>query len=185
LPQTGDIDPVTLQEIAPRILPPMLNGEHPGEGAHPGLPPYMNRQGAVPGNDHQPRAIDDPLLPQAERAVRQLERGLGREYDDQSACMAASAACLAKANGLSGIDHILLSEERGAVRKGENLFVVQGEPGDPAQRRAMMKTQDAIDTPIEQSVAQLQTLNEAQQRQAPAQAMEEPRREVSPQMRMG
>ena len=100
--------------------------------------------------------------------------------------MAASAACLAKANGLSGIDHILLSEERGTVRKGENLFVVQGEPGDPAQRRAMMKTQDAIDTPVEQSVAQLQALNETQQRQAPAQAMEEPRRETSsPQMRMG
>lgn len=127
----------------------------------------------------------DPLHTQAEMAVRRLHSATGREYDGQSACMAASAACLAKANGLSGIDHILLSEERGAVRKGENLFVVQGEPGDPAQRRAMMKTQDAIDTPVEQSVAQLQALNETQQRQAPAQAMDEPRREVSPQMRMG
>ena len=186
LPQTGDIDPVTLQEIAPRILPPMLNGEHPGEGAHPGLPPYMNRQGAVPGNGHQPRAIDDPLLPQAERAVRQLERGLGREYDGQSACMAASAACLAKANGLSGIDHIFLSVERGAVRQGENLFVVQGEPGDPAHRRAMMKTQDAVSMPVEQSLGQLQALNEAQQRQPLAQAMDEPAREANaPQMRMG
>ena len=126
----------------------------------------------------------DPLHTQAEMAVRRLNSATGREYDEQSACMAASAACLAKANGLSGIDHVLLSEERGAVRKGENLFVVQGGPGDPAQRRAMMKTQDAIDTPVEQSVAQLQALNEAQQRQAPAQAMDEPRREVGPQMRM-
>lgn len=186
LPQTGDIDPVTLQEIAPRILPPMFDGEHPGEGAHPGLPPYMNRQGAVPGNGHQPRAIDDPLLPQAERAVRQLERGLGREYDEQSACMAASAACLAKANGLSGIDHTFLSVERGAVRQGENLFVVQGEPGDPAHRRAMMKTQEAISMPVEQSLGQLQALNEAQQRQPLARTMDEPARETSaPQMRMG
>lgn len=186
LPQSGDIDPVTLQEIAPRVFPPMQNGEQPGEGAHPGFPPYMNRQGAVPGNDHQPRAIDDPLLPQAERAVRELDRRVGREYDGQSACMAASAACLAKANGLSGIDHIFLSEERGAVRKGENLFVVQGEPADPAHRRAMMKTQDAISTPVEQSLAQLQVLNEAQQRQPSVQAMDEPVREASaPQMRMG
>jgi peptidoglycan hydrolase-like protein with peptidoglycan-binding domain len=186
LPQTGDIDPVTLQEIAPRVFPPMQNGEQPGEGAHPGFPPYMNRQGAVPDNGHQPRAIDDPLLPQAERAVRQLERGLGREYDEQSACMAASAACLAKANGLSGIDHIFLSVERGAVRRGENLFVVQGEPGDPAHRRAMMKTQDAVSTPVEQSLGQLQALNEVQQRPPPVQAMDEPVREAgAPQMRMG
>ncbi len=135
----------------------------------------------------QPTAepVKDALLEQAQAAVRRLDAKVGREYDEQSACMAASAACLAKVNGLSGIDHILLSEERGAVRKGENLFVVQGEPGDPAHRRAMMKTQDAIDTPVEQSVAQLQALSEAQQRQAPAQTTEEPRREVSPQMRMG
>ena len=119
-------------------------------------------------------------------AVRRLNGVTGGEYDDQSACMAASAACLAKANGLSGIDHIFLSVERGAVRQGENLFVVQGEPGDPAHRRAMMKTQDAISMPVEQSLGHLQALNEAQQRQPLAQAMDEPARETSaPQMRMG
>jgi len=128
----------------------------------------------------------DPLYAQAEMAVRRLDSSTGREYDEQSACMAASAACLAKANGLSGIDHIFLSVERGAVRQGENLFVVQGEPGDPAHRRAMMKTQDAISTPVEQSLAQLQSLSEAQQRQPLTQAMDEPGRETkAPQMRMG
>lgn len=49
----------------------------------------------------------------------------------------------------------------------------------------MMKTQDAVSTPVEQSLAQLQTLNEAQQRQPSVQVMDEPRREMSPQMRMG
>ncbi|MGH8026325.1 MAG: XVIPCD domain-containing protein, partial [Pseudoxanthomonas sp.] len=114
-----------------------------------------------------------------------LDEKSGREYDGQSACMAASAACLAKANGLSRIDQVLLSEARGEVRQGENMFVLQGEPGDPAQRRATMKTQDAANTPVEQSLAQMQALNETQQRQAPVQAMDEPRRELSPQMRMG
>jgi hypothetical protein len=182
LPQTGDIDPVTLQEIAPRVLPPMLNGERPDEGAPPGLPPYLNRHGAVPGND-PPRAIDDPLLAQAERAVRQLDRSSGREYDDQDACMAASAACLAKANGLSRIDHILLSEARGSTQKGENLFVVQGAPGDPAHLRAQMKTQDAIDIPVEKSLGQLQALNEMPQPQQSLQ-MDEAVRQTGPQVRM-
>lgn len=182
LPQTGDIDPVTLQEIAPRVLPPMLNGERPGEGAPPGLLPYLNRHGAVPGND-PPRAIDDPLLSQAERAVRQLDRGPGREYDGQGACMAASAACLAKANGLSRIDHIFLSEARGSTRKEENLFVVQGAPGDPAHLRAQMKTQDAIDMPVEKSLGQLQALNERPQPQQSLQ-MDEAVRQTGPQVRM-
>lgn len=145
------------------------------------------QQGAPSGPGHAQASANqqDPLIRQAEAAVRRLNTETGRQYDGQSACMAASAACLAKANGLSGIDHIFLSVEHGAARKGENLFVVQGEPADPAHRRAMMKTQDAVSTPVEQSLAQLQTLNEAQQRQPSVQAMNEPRREMSPQMRMG
>ena len=145
------------------------------------------QQGAPAGPGHAQASANHqaPLIPQAEAAVRRLDAKVGREYDGQSACMAASAACLAKANGLSRIDHILLSEARGAVQAGENMFVVQGGLSDPAQRRAMMKTQDAVSTPVEQSLAQLQTLNEAQQRQSPIQAMDEPRREMSPQMRMG
>lgn len=128
----------------------------------------------------------DPLVLQAEAAVRRLEARTGREYDGQSACMAASVACLARANGLSRVDHVLLSEARGEVRQGENLFVLQGDPGDPAQRRAVMKTQDAINMPVEQSLAQLQALGEIRQRELPAQAMGEPGREMSPpQMRMG
>nr|WP_157769267.1 hypothetical protein [Xanthomonas campestris] len=35
----------------------------------------------------------DPLHHQAEEAVRRLEQGLGREYDDNSARLAASSAC--------------------------------------------------------------------------------------------
>lgn len=143
--------------------------------------------GLKTGESSQPTAepAKDALYEQAEAAVRRLDAKTGREYDGQSACMAASAACLAKANGLSRIDHILLSEARGAVQAGENMFVVQGGLSDPAQRRAMTKTQDAVNTPVEQSLAQLQTLNEAQQRQPPVQAMDEPRREMNPQMRMG
>jgi len=184
LPQTGDIDPVTLQEIAPRIYPPAVNDAHRPNGNDPPLPPYMDRYGSVPSADPGSRTVDDPLVPQAERAVRQLEQSLGRPYTDQSACMAASVACVARANGLSRIDHVLLSEERGGVAQGESLFVVQGNPGDPAHHRVMTKTQEAISTPVEQSMVQLQALNEAQRREPLAQTMDGPVREPGPQMRM-
>ena len=126
----------------------------------------------------------DPLLQQAQAATRRLDASLGRDYDDHSACMAASAACLAKANGLSRIDHIVLSENNGVVRKGESLFVVQGALHDPAHHRAHMKTQDALGVPVEQSLERLKALDVVQQRQ-PAQVMDQPVREMGPQMRMG
>ncbi len=126
----------------------------------------------------------DPLVSQAEAAVRRLDASMGREYDEHSACMAASAACLAKGSGLSRIDHIVLSVDSGIVRKGENMFVVQGALNDPAHDRAHMKTQEAVTAPVEQSLAKLQELNETQQRQQ-APAMEEPQRQMAPHMRMG
>ncbi|KAF1716840.1 hypothetical protein CSC74_08165 [Pseudoxanthomonas yeongjuensis] len=133
-----------------------------------------------PARGHASTGPRDPLIPQAEAAVRRLD---AHQYDDQSACMAASAACLAKANGLSRIDHIFLSEARGSTQKGENLFVVQGAPGDPAHLRAQMKTQDAIDMPVEKSLGQLQALNEMPQPQQSLQ-MDEAIRQTGPQVRM-
>ncbi|MDL5366570.1 hypothetical protein QSH18_13260 [Xanthomonas sp. NCPPB 2654] len=104
----------------------------------------------------------DPLHTQAESAVLKLEQGLGRDYDADSAKLAASAAYLAKENGLSRIDHVVLSEDSRKVRAGENLFVVQGALNDPAHLRAHMPTEDALSKPVEQSLAQLQSLSEAQ-----------------------
>jgi hypothetical protein len=104
----------------------------------------------------------DPLHVQAEAAVLKLEQGLGRDYDANSAKLAASAAFLAKENGLSRIDHVVLSEDSRKVHAGENLFVVQGALNDPAHLRAHMRTEDALGQSVEQSLAQLQSLNQAQ-----------------------
>lgn len=153
LPQTGDLDPATLQQIAPRVFPPELNSPQDN-----GLPSYLNPHGSA-------TSIKDPLHRPAEDAVRVLEQGLGRDYDSNSACLAASVACLAKENGLSRIGHVILSRETGSVRQGENLFVVQGELHDPAQLRAHMRIDDALATPVEQSLVQLQALNDTQRQQ--------------------
>ncbi|MCC5098481.1 peptidoglycan-binding protein [Xanthomonas campestris] len=152
LSQTGDIDPATLQQIAPRTFPPELNRED-----HNAAPTYRNIQGAVPSQD--------PLHRQAEEAVRRLEQSLGRDYDDNSARLAASSAHLAKANGLTQIDHVVLSNQTASVGRGENVFVVQGALNNPAHLMAHMKTSDAIAQPVEQSLSQLQTLSETQRQQ--------------------
>ncbi|HZX81616.1 MAG TPA: XVIPCD domain-containing protein [Lysobacter sp.] len=98
----------------------------------------------------------DPLHRQAQDAVRRLDAGMGRTYDQHSACMAASAACLARANGFDRIDHVVLSEATASHRKGENVFVVQGGLTDATNRVAFMKTQDAIAMPVEQLLTRLE-----------------------------
>jgi len=131
-----------------------------------GLPGEQVPQQEHPNQVTQERA-QEPLHAQAQSAVLKLEQGLGRDYDANSAKLAASAACMAKENGLSRIDHVVLSEDSRNVRAGENLIVVQGALNDPAHLRAHMRTEDALSKPVEQSLAQLQSLSESQgQRQA-------------------
>ncbi|WP_243840232.1 peptidoglycan-binding domain-containing protein [Xanthomonas cannabis] len=171
LSPTGDIDSATLQQIAPRIFPPELNRDDPNAA-----PTYRNIQGSAP--------MQDPLHRQAEDAVRRLEQGLGREYDDNSARLAASSAYLAKENGLSRIDHVVLSENTKSVRQGENVFVVEGALNDPAHKMAHMKTSDAIAHPVEQSLAQLQALGETQRQQQFQQQEQQREQSIAPQHRM-
>ncbi|OOX13601.1 peptidoglycan-binding protein [Xanthomonas axonopodis pv. cajani] len=160
LSQTGDIDPATLQSIAPRTFPPEMNRED-----HNAAPTYRNMQSAAPPQD--------PLHRQAEDAVRRLEQGLGRDYDDNSARLAASSAHLARANGLDRIDHVVLSKQTASVAQGENVFVVQGALDDPAHKMAHMKTSDAIAQPVEQSLSQLQALGETQRQRQQAQQQDQ------------
>lgn len=158
LPATGNLDPATLQQLAPQMLPPQVNPTAPERDTR--LPdPRLERYGDAPGRS----VSNDPLLQQAEAATRRLDASLGREYDQHSACMAASAACLARKQGLTGIDHILLSVGNGRMAPGENLIVVQGDLRDPAHRLASMRTEDAVRTPVNDSVQQLNQLYAASQ----------------------
>ncbi|NIJ88587.1 transcription initiation factor TFIID subunit TAF12 [Xanthomonas campestris] len=68
-----------------------------------------------------------------------------------------------------------MSEQTASVRQGENVFVVEGALNDPAHKMAYMKTMDAISQPVEQSLAQLQTLSEAQRQQQAQQQQEQQR----------
>lgn len=165
LPATGNLDPATLQRLVPPTQnqdAPAPNAPAPGtlpaapQGAQPAPPP--GNRGPTPG----PLGSNDPLLPQAEAATRRLDASLGREYDGNSACMAASAACLARKQGLTEINHIVLSAANAnGVAAGQNMIVVQGDLQSPGRQLASMRTDDAVRTPVADSLAQLNRLNEA------------------------
>nr|WP_312318772.1 XVIPCD domain-containing protein [Stenotrophomonas sp.] len=160
LPPTGDLDPATMRTIAPPMFPPEVNPRMPDQ-----QPPYVPLQGQA---DVSSAASQNPLLAQSRDAMQRLETTLGREFDHNSERMAASAACLAKDSGLSRVDHVLLSNATETKRQGETFFVVQGDPGNPAHRRAHMPTEQALNAPLEQSLQRLGV-------DAPAQAQNQQR----------
>ena len=121
-----------------------------------------------------------PLQVQAESAVRRLDESMGRQYDNASACMSGSLACLAKQNGFDRIDHALLSIQSEQTRAGERVFIVQGDPADPGKRRAQMQTQDAIAVPPEESLKRLTALEQASPQQTQTQQLDQSQQQEAP-----
>ncbi len=124
--------------------------------------------------DHLARHSNDPLLSQIHQGVALLDAERGRAFDATSENISASLYALAKANGLTQVDHVLLSDPTAQADVAQNIFIVQGERDDPAQLRASMPTAVAAQTPAETSFeraeqlsqsAQSRTQDELQQRQ--------------------
>lgn len=108
-----------------------------------------------------PGHSDHTLYQQALYGVNQAKVPSQGNAGDTGEVMAASLTVLAKQAGMERIDQVVLSEQRAGLKAGENVFVVEGSPGDPAHNRAQMKTQTALETPLGSSLGQLQSLNES------------------------
>jgi len=116
----------------------------------------------------------NPLLAQSRDAMHRLEATLGRQFDHNSERMAASAACLAQDKGLARVDHVFLSNATGTRRQGETFFVVEGDPANPAHRRAHMPTEKALNAPLEASLQRLQGVDAPGRTQSLQQEQNEP-----------
>ncbi|CAH2706245.1 hypothetical protein NCPPB1935_00440 [Xanthomonas campestris pv. nigromaculans] len=103
---------------------------------------------------------DHAMHQQIRGKVEQLDAANGRTFDATSERMTASLLTLAKDNGLTRVDHVLLNEKTKDVPAAQTLFVVQGEPQDPAKLRAHMPTAEAAQRPLQESFAQLETVNQ-------------------------
>lgn len=109
------------------------------------------------------------LYRQCAAGVQGLDAQVAKPWDRHSECMAASLTALAAGKGLERVDHVLLSGPAPGLQPGQNVFVVQGEPSNPAHLRAHMPTAQAVATPPEQSFRQLAV---SDQQQAQEQALQ-------------
>ncbi|MBT2749282.1 MULTISPECIES: XVIPCD domain-containing protein [unclassified Lysobacter] len=184
---TTDLDIVRDGQPPQRLLhvdpqaPPLRTTPDPGvpaaapqapDASVPNAPatsaPTVPAQGAVPDR----AAYEYPLQEQARAAVARLDAQFGRTPDQFSECMSQSLACLARENNFSRIDGVFLSQASGTAMAGQNVFVTQGDPGDPAGLRAYTPTAQAVGTPVQESQQRFADLNEqqaAQQRESQAQ----------------
>lgn len=177
--QESDV-PVTLAAAEP-ATPALMTDAATQVSEHepPYTPPPVGAPAASPSSAtaQDPEAPPAPLLPtqpehpdhalyqQVREGVAALDAKHGRTFDEASERMTASLLVLAKDNDLDRVDHVLLSNATSDKPAGHTLFVVQGEPSDPAHQRAAMPTELAAQTTVEESMQQFDAVSrEAQQR---------------------
>ena len=111
----------------------------------------------------EPGHPDHAMLEQIRAGVRAIDERLGKPHDAMServsrsllaACKGHRAAHPGPASALGRVDHVVLGTTG-------NIFAVEGRLDDPAHKRAAVRVEDAIRTPVEQSDELLQAANQA------------------------
>lgn len=105
---------------------------------------------------------DQALLEQIRGKVGELDKANGRTFDETSERMSNSLLATAKDAGMTRVDHILLSKQTETLPAAQNLFVVQGDPTNPASLRAHMPTAEAAQRPVQESLNQVESINQRQ-----------------------
>lgn len=147
LHQTGDIDQATL-----RAVPAFQAGRiEPLDAADASA-----RTASDAAQETGGRGRLHHLLEQARTAVERLDGERGRSYDAISERLAGSLAALASHNGFERIDRIVLSDATATLARGENVFVVQDDASGTGNRIVCMRTEEAVSTPLEQSLSRLE-----------------------------
>lgn len=107
----------------------------------------------TPAAAHSPTPNDyQVLLDQARKGVHALDAHHGRASDQLSDNLSGSLAVAARRDGLGSIDHVVLSDDASQV------YAVQGELNSPHKRMSGIATAQAINTPLEQSLATLKQM---------------------------
>lgn len=157
---SDDLEPVTAAVPVP--TEPTIAPSHEPAAPAPDEASGLNQALQDPT---QPGHPDHALYQQIREGVEALDAKHGRSFDEVSERMTASLLVLAKDNDLERVDHVLVSNATREHPAGHTLFVVQGEPSNPAHQRAAMPTELAAQTSVEESLQQFDAVSrEAHQR---------------------
>lgn len=119
----------------------------------------LDKAGLDPRKEGHP---DQPLYRQIRDGVSAVDARHGRSFDEISERMTASLLAAAKSSGLERVDHVVLGNPP-SDGSGPRMFVVQGALDNPAHLRTSVAISDAVNTPVEQSLAKVEQMSQAQQ----------------------
>ncbi|UXF72897.1 hypothetical protein K7574_02230 [Stenotrophomonas maltophilia] len=157
---SDDLRPVTAAVTVP-AAPTIVPSPEPAAPA----PDEASGSNRALQDPTQPGHPDHALYQQIREGVEALDAKHGRSFDEVSERMTASLLVLAKGNDLERVDHVLVSNATREHPAGHTLFVVQGEPSNPAHQRAAMPTELAAQTSVEELLQQFDSVSrEAHQR---------------------
>jgi hypothetical protein len=115
------------------------------------------------------KLISDTQLPDKERGILDtiraqvagIDKRFNRTYDETSERISLGLLTLATEKGLDRVDHVLLGNPPpdGSERR---MFVVQGEPQNPAHVRASLTASELATTPVERSFEKLDKMLQGQ-----------------------
>jgi Putative peptidoglycan-binding domain-containing protein len=116
---------------------------------------------------HEANHPGNGMFKQSQSAVYTLDVQQGRTSDHISDRLAAAVAVSSHANGMTRVDHVVLADD------GSKAYGVQGALNSPYKRLAEVSTQQAVNTPIEQSSQQWHQVTEQRQQASQQQAMQQ------------
>ncbi|WP_458071870.1 XVIPCD domain-containing protein [Rhodanobacter sp. BL-MT-08] len=107
------------------------------------------------------------IYQQAQSAVHRLDAEHGRAPDQRSDNLAAAVAVAAQAKGMSGVDHVVLSQD------AQRAFAIQGDLNSPHKSYAHVDITQSVNTSVAQSSAQWQQNAQQATQAQTAQAMQQ------------
>jgi len=129
-------------------------------------------------------APSDPLNEAMRGHVHTMDRAMGRTPDDASDRVAAALYAECRANGLTRVDGVVLGQKGGSAQPGEYVFAYSGSSERPSDWVGV-KTAEAVQTPVEQSLAKAETLQREQAMEARQVAQVQQQAADAPRMTMG
>lgn len=149
-----------IQDATDRGSPSLGNpGFSPRNPVQESIESTLDKAGLDPRKEGHP---DQPLYRQIRDGVSAVDARHGRSFDETSERMTASLLAAAKSGGLERVDHVVLGNPP-SDGSGPRMFIVQGALDNPAHLRASVAVSEAISTPVEQSLAKVEQMSQAQQ----------------------
>jgi len=152
--------------------------------------PSMDRdidqlQPVEPRRPSQATGVADPVLNSMRDQVYAMDRAMGRTPDEASDRVAAALTAEWRANGLTARpDGVVLGQKGDRAQPGEYVFAYSGSSERPSDWVGV-KTAEAVQTPVEQSLAKSESLQRQQAMEAQLQVQAPQPGNDAPRMVMG